>query len=146
VRSDEKVPIDFHFSPEDFLSRYLTAGIGGFIGGSIFEGFEQYEFMLSPQIRRLNDSTLSNEERLAYIIREQGVDSVLRIIDRLEKKGVLGNKHLSFKPKSHKDLDGKTVVIFEPGTDSDNQNSQMANLLRTYVNSIAHGLDRFDML
>ena len=146
VRNDEATPVNFHFSPEDFLSRYLTAGIGGFVGGSIFEGLEQYEFMMSPQIRRLNDSTLSDGERLAYIIREQGVDSVLRIIDRLEKKGVFGNKHLSFKPKKYKGLDGKTTTIFESGTETDNQNVQIANLLRTHVNNIAQGLARFDML
>jgi hypothetical protein len=58
------------------------------VGGSMFEGFEMYEFMLSPQIRRLSDITLSDQERIAYILRENGIEPVLKIIDKLEKKGV----------------------------------------------------------
>ena len=88
VRQDPKEAVDFNFSAQDFFTRYLTAGIGGFVGGSMFEGFEMYEFMLSPQIRRLSDITLTDQERIAYILRENGIEPVLKIIDKLEKKGV----------------------------------------------------------
>ena len=147
VRQDPKEAVDFNFSAQDFFTRYLTAGIGGFVGGSMFEGFEMYEFMLSPQIRRLSDITLSDQERIAYILRENGVEPVLKIIDKLEKKGVWGNKHLSLKPKSYKGIEGKDTVIFEAAKDaSDSQNAQVANLLRTFIKSTHATMGRFDML
>ena len=147
VRQDPKEAVDFNFSAQDFFTRYLTAGVGGFVGGSMFEGFEMYEFMLSPQIRRLSDITLSDQERIAYILRENGIEPVLKIIDKLEKKGVWGNKHLSLKPKSYKGIEGKDTVIFEAAKDeSDSQNAQVANMLRTFVNATYTTMGRFDML
>lgn len=146
VRKDEDTAVNFHFSVQDVVTRYLTAAIGGFVGGSIFEGFEQYEFMLSPQIRRLSDSTLSDGERIAYMLREYGVDHVLQQITRLEKQGVFGNKNLSLKTKKHVGLDGQESIIFEAADGDNNQNTQLANLLRTFVTSMNSIMNQYNML
>ena len=43
VKEKKSEDLDFGFSFEDFISRYLTAGIGGFVGGSLFAGLDKWE-------------------------------------------------------------------------------------------------------
>lgn len=43
VKDEKAQDLDFGFSFEDFISRYLTAGIGGFVGGSLFAGLDKWE-------------------------------------------------------------------------------------------------------
>ena len=41
VKDEKADDIDYNFSFEDFFTRYLTAGIGGFVGGSLFAGLDK---------------------------------------------------------------------------------------------------------
>lgn len=41
VKDEKAEDVDFGFSFEDFFTRYLTAGIGGFVGGSLFAGLDK---------------------------------------------------------------------------------------------------------
>lgn len=41
VRQDENKELDFGFTPEDFFSRYIASAVGGFLGGTVFEGLTQ---------------------------------------------------------------------------------------------------------
>ena len=35
--------IDFGWSPEEILNRYLTSFVGGAVGGAVFEGLTRWE-------------------------------------------------------------------------------------------------------
>jgi len=38
VSEDNVEKVDFGFSPEEMMSRYLTSFVGGALGGTVFEG------------------------------------------------------------------------------------------------------------
>jgi hypothetical protein len=43
VSEDPTKKLDFGFSPEDFMQRYAASFVGGFVGGTVFKGYEFYE-------------------------------------------------------------------------------------------------------
>jgi hypothetical protein len=49
VSEDPTKKLDFGFSPEDFMQRYAASFVGGFVGGTVFKGYEFYQNFESGQ-------------------------------------------------------------------------------------------------
>ncbi len=147
VKDEKADDLDFGFSFEDFITRYLTAGIGGFVGGSLFAGLDKWEQIWSPNMRDITSRGISNGERFAYIIKEGGKKNLLDHINKLEKVGAFGSKDLSFKGSPYTTMDGKTVWNFEhTNNDSESQNAVIANGLRAYVEYIERTMSAYNLI
>lgn len=147
VQDEDAEKVDWGFSFEDFFTRYLTAGIGGFVGGSIFAGLDKWEKIWSPNMREITSKGISNGERIAYIIKEGGKNSLMEHIDKLEKAHVFSPGNLSFRGTPHVDMDGNTTWNFEEATnEKESQNAVIADGLRAYVNYIEHTLQAYDFV
>jgi len=146
--TDEKAEdLDFGFSFEDFISRYLTAGIGGFVGGSLFAGLDKWEKIWSPNMRDITSRGISNGERIAYILKEGGKENLLNHINKLEKSGTFGSKELSFKGTPYTTMEGNTTWNFEHiDNESESQNTVIANGLRAYINYIEQSMKAYDFM
>lgn len=147
VKDEDAEKVDWGFSFEDFFTRYLTAGIGGFVGGSIFAGLDKWEKIWSPNMREITSKGISNGERIAYIIKEGGKNSLMKHIDKLQKTNSFGPKNLSFKGTPHIDMDGNTTWNFEETTsENESQNAVIADALRAYVNYVEGTLKAYDFV
>ena len=135
VTQDDK-QLDFGLSLQDMMLRYASSFVGGAIGGAVFEGFNHWEG--GPYDSLLEKSLV---ERLVWYERN-GYDKELRDrIDNLYRKGKLGNKNLSSKGKSIKSVDGKgETVVFGEGTESDNQNLFVYNVINSYLDRLNSAL------
>ena len=135
VTKDDK-QLDFGLSLQDAMLRYVSSFIGGAIGGAVFEGFNHWEG--GPYDSLLEKSLV---ERLTWYERN-GYDKEIRErIDNLYRKGKLGNKNLSSKGKSIKSVDGKReTVVFGEGSESDNQNLFVYNVINSYLDRLNSAL------
>lgn len=125
--------LDFNWSLKDAWQRYITSFGGGFLGGTVFAGFTQYQNRIKglPTIADFNNTS---EQMLYLILSGQGQ----QIKDRAKMyrdKGVLGDKNLSIK--NFRVVDGK--AIFNPANGDDNQNDFAYNL-------ITHEVDRLEKI
>ena len=147
VKDEKAEDLDFGFSFEDFISRYLTAGIGGFVGGSLFAGLDKWEKIWSPNMRDITSRGISNGERIAYILKEGGKENLLDHINKLEKAGTFGSKELSFKGTPYTTMEGNTTWNFEhTDNESESQNTVIANGLRAYINYIEQSMRAYDFM
>lgn len=60
-------------------------------------------------MREITSKGISNGERIAYIIKEGGKNSLMEHIDKLEKAHVFSPGNLSFRGTPHVDMDGNTT-------------------------------------
>ena len=147
VKEKKSEDLDFGFSFEDFISRYLTAGIGGFVGGSLFAGLDKWEKIWSPNMRDITSRGINNGERIAYILKEGGRQNLMDHIDKLERKGIFGSKNLSFKGTPYTTMDGNTTWNFEhTDNESESQNATIANALRAYIDYIGNTMRAYDFM
>lgn len=149
VSEDEDKKVDWGFSFEDFLTRYLTAGIGGFVGGSLFAAIDKWEKIWTPNMREITSKGISNGERLVYLIQQEGgTEGLISKINKLEKEGAFGSQNLSLKGHAVTDIKGETKWVFDEALDdkSDSQNAQIAKGLRAYVDYIHRALGAYDFL
>ena len=147
VKDEKADDLDFGFSFEDFISRYLTAGIGGFVGGSLFAGLDKWEKIWSPNMRDITSRGISNGERIAYILKEGGKENLLNHINKLKKSGTFGSKELSFKGTPYTTMEGNTTWNFEhTDNESESQNTVIANGLRAYINYIEQSMKAYDFM
>lgn len=149
VSENETSDIDWGFSFEDFLTRYLTAGIGGFVGGSIFAGIDKWEKIWTPNMRDITSKGISNGERIVYLLQQDGnTKNLISKINKLEKEGAFGSQNLSLKGHAVTDVKGDTKWVFDEAAadKSDSQNAQIAKGLRAYVEYIHRNLAAYDFL
>ena len=134
--------LNFDFSPENLATRYGGAFVGGAIGGAIFEGIDRIEHWSSGS-KSLID--LDTKNRLMWFLRNGYGKQIREEIDRLYKKGKLGNKNLS-ATKSVKlaDVtesgDGNIVTAFQAGTENDNQNLMVYKAMLSEIDALEHFL------
>lgn len=149
VSENETSDIDWGFSFEDFLTRYLTAGIGGFVGGSIFAGIDKWEKIWTPNMRDITSKGISNGERIVYLLQQDGnTKNLISKINKLEKEGAFGDTNLSLRGHAVTDVKGDTTWVFDEASadKSDSQNAQIAKGLRAYVEYIHRTLAAYDFL
>ena len=131
--------LNFNWSLEDAFQRYATAFIGGAIGGAVFEGVNQLELMGNPKARGF--ANMDVRKRLLYLYASDQGEDVDEEIERLYKEGKLGNANLSAsKRRTITGVDGKDVIIFETGSESDNQNLAVYRAIKTEIQNIKHFL------
>ena len=134
--------LNFDFSPENLATRYGGAFVGGAIGGAIFEGVDRIEHWSSGS-KSLID--LDTKNRLMWFLRNGYGKQLREELDRLYKKGKLGNKNLS-ATKSAKltDVtgsgDGNIVTVFQAGTEKDNQNLMVYKAMLSEIDALEHFL------
>lgn len=98
-------------------------------------------------MREITSKGISNGERIAYIIKEGGKNSLMKHIDKLQKTNSFGPKNLSFKGTPHIDMDGNTTWNFEEATsENESQNAVIADALRAYVNYVEGTLKAYDFV
>ena len=106
VKSKEAKDLDFGFDAKSIAIRYGENFLGGFLGGAVFEGLNQYERFFGPKIVQLSDLTANDQ--LMYMI---GTGRTKELQDRLKilyQKGMLGDKNLS-ATKTRKNSKGETI-------------------------------------
>lgn len=107
---------------KSILARYAMAGFGGAMGGAIFHFGEH-----GGRGSGLDDENMRKEE---VIIRNHGLEGMLKEIDKWESKGI-ASKTLSFNTVDIELPNGNKKTIFKPATTyTDSQNAIMANVLR----------------
>ena len=134
--------LDFGFSVEDIATRYGGAFVGGGIGGAVFGAVDGIENKIKGG-KSLID--LDTRSRLLWFLRNGHGNEIRKEIDRLYKKGKLGNKNLSAtKSVNVEDLlnngDGNVKPVFQEGTETDNQNLLVYRAMMDEINSLEHFL------
>lgn len=138
VKSKEAKDLDFGFDAKSIAIRYGENFLGGFLGGAVFEGLNQYERFFGPKIVQLSDLTANDQ--LMYMI---GTGRTKELQDRLKvlyQKGMLGDENLS-ATKTRKNSKGET--IYEKGTETNNQNLLMYQVIRNSINYISNTINDF---
>ena len=128
VKDENADNVDFGFSPEDFLTRYSQAFLGGAFGGAIFEGLQQWNNKVLHRKQKLI-SDLALDEQLMWYIRNNRTNELLDIVDSFEKRGKFGSKNLSL---DYEIEDGK-IVWASTDNENNSQNTQLANALRQRI-------------
>ena len=140
VKDKNVKELNFGFTPEDIVSRYGQAFLGGFMGGMVFEGINQYETIFGPPITKLTDKT--SQEQLLYMI-VTNREAELR--DRLKtafQKGKLGNKNLS-ATEIITTKDGQKY--YKKGTEDNNQNLYMYKAMSSYIDYMSDIVNKFGL-
>lgn len=107
---------------ENALERYGMNFFGGAIGGAIFYGVDVVQ-----NRKATNEQT--NQE-LIYLIRNGRTSELMEELDKMRKKGKLGNRNLS--ATKTEDTDQGTVWT-SPTEPSDNQNEAVFNMTKNYL-------------
>ena len=136
--------LDFGFSPEDMLSRYLTSFVGGALGGAVFEGLSRWEnYWKNPGV----DSFVGMDakRRILWYLTNGYEDELKKTLDREYRKGNLGNSNLSWSGKMQTDTAGNATWVAD--TSGASQNEQMYNLINQVIDTLkyqAESLKIFD--
>lgn len=140
VKDKNVQELNFGFTPDDIISRYGQAFLGGFMGGAVFEGLNQYENLFGPPMVKLVDKT--SQEQLLYML-ATGKEAELK--DRLKvlyQKGKLGNSNLS-ATEVVTTKDGQKY--YKQGTEDNNQNLYMYKAMSAYIDYMANIVNNFGL-
>lgn len=144
VKDKKSEDLDFGFSLESIGSRYAQNFLGGFFGGMVFEGLNQYEKLFGPKVVQMMD--LSSTEQIMYMIATGRTNELLDRLDVLRNKGVLGDSNLSAtETRIRKNADGKEETLYAKGTSDNNQNQAMYSLLRNGIIYINNTMNDFGL-
>ena len=121
--------LNFGFSLEDNLTRYLTSFVGGALGGAVFQGIDMYEHLGSKMI---DLSSKSAVDQATYMIITGRANELKDRAKVLYDKGMLGDKNLSARKTV--EVDGETY--FTQGDENDNQNLANYNAIIQYINTM----------
>ena len=140
VKDKNVQELNFGFTPDDIVSRYGQAFLGGFMGGAVFEGLNQYENLFGPPMVKLADKT--SQEQMLYML-ATGKEAELK--DRLKvlyQKGKLGNSNLS-ATEVVTTKDGQKY--YKQGTEDNNQNLYMYKAMSAYIDYMANIVNNFGL-
>lgn len=143
VKDKNAQELNFGFTPDNIVSRYGQAFLGGFMGGAVFEGLNQYENLFGPPIIKLSDIT--SRQQILYML-VTGKEAELK--DRLKvlyQQGKLGNKNLSATEivRSFNEDNKLKAQYFAKGTDDNNQNLYMYKAMSAYIDYMANIINNF---
>lgn len=129
--TENESALDFNWTPESALERYGTSFLGGFIGGTVFEGLTQKDLRNDPNYKKYLQS---NEMRRMYRDVAQGkADQWRKAINDRYRKKENGNENLAASWESVVDSEGTPSKIYKMGTKSDNQNLAVTNAMLALV-------------
>ena len=118
------------FKFDDALARYGMSFLGGSLGGAVFGGVEIVNTIKSKPI---------NQE-LTYLLRNQQKHEILSELDKMRKRGMLGNTTLS-ATDYYTDSDGKREYKTAKNS-SDSQNEYVYNMLVDYINQLDRAINQ----
>lgn len=137
--SGEGKTTDFGFSLKDIASRYMMSFGGGFIGGMIFAGQNQYSKLMNKVFFGIEQVNPSDMEKLVYLIATGNRSEIDYYLDKWHKKGALGNTNLAIDGDVLTSLDGKEQYI--PKTFGTNQNDAVYNVLKNTLDTIQQAVE-----
>lgn len=129
VTEDENSRLNFGFSLEDNLTRYLTSFVGGALGGAVFQGIDMYEHIGSKMIDLSSKSAI---DQATYMIITGRANELKDRAKVLYDKGMLGDKNLS----ARKTVNVEDQTYFTQGDENDNQNLANYNAIIQYINTL----------
>lgn len=144
VTKDPTQKLDFGFSPEDIMQRYAASFVGGFVGGTVFKGYEFYENFQSGQMNLSDIEDL--DKRIAWYVRNGYHDKMQKILDKQLKRGELPadvNKSIRFADVENMDSNPDfSKRVYLPSTDEKQNHQQylhdvISSQLRI-VNDVLH--------
>lgn len=138
TKEDEK--LDFGFSGKDILTRYAMSFGGGFIGGAIFQGYNDLGERIDRArqgISNVTNTSDANLSELVKLISDGKKDEILSTLDKWHKRQRFGSNSLAAtKLATVSSPDGDSTVSDPSGTDSVSQNDFIYNALVKQVNNI----------
>lgn len=137
--SGEDKTTDFGFSLKDIASRYMMSFGGGFIGGMIFAGQNQYSKLMNKVFFGIEQVNPSDMEKLVYLIATGNRSEIDYYLDKWHEKGALGNTNLAIDGDVLTSLDGKEQYI--PKTFGTNQNDAVYNVLKNTLDTIQQAVE-----
>ena len=140
VEERKEKKLDFGYTPQNIITRYGQAFIGGFLGGAVFEGLNRYEHIFGPKVVEL--ASLDAKEQTLYMIASGRANELYDRLDVLYNKGYLGNKNLS-ATKTRPNSEGNTV--FEKGDDKDNQARYNYAVIKNYIRYMENIINDFGL-
>lgn len=130
----QREKLDFGWSVEDAIKRYLMSFGGGFVGGAIFQGYNFLE--TRGHVPGVVDSDAHLSELVKLISDGRG-DEIRTIIDRWHKEGRFGSKDLAATKLSIvKGPEGNITIASEADVDNISQNDFIYQALIKQVNTI----------
>ena len=141
VANENVDDVDFGLTWQEMLGRYATSAIGGAIGGATFGAFDYAGAVKQSKLNK-DDWNKNTVSRLIYFLQTDKKQDILDNIASEEKKGHYGSTALSGTSVEQEVAENGTVktpsekLIYNAGTDSDNQNIKVANTVRGVIESI----------
>lgn len=137
--SDQEGGLDFGFSPEEMVNRYLTSFVGGALGGSVFEGMTRWENYWRNDFGKIDNLLDTPAKRRILWYLSNGYGNELRAALKQEyNKGHLGDKNLTFDGELTTDASGKNVWTFKTAENGNSQNDQMYKILSKMIDTIEY--------
>lgn len=144
VKDKNAEKLDFGFDFNSIVTRYGQNFIGGFLGGAVFEGLNQYERLFGPHVVEMTD--LTSNEQVMYMIATGRTNELLDRLNILYKKGVLGDANLSAtETRKRKNKEGKEETLYAKGTSGNNQNLAMYSMLKNGIQYMSNTLNDFGL-
>ena len=137
--------IDFGWSPEEILNRYLTSFVGGAVGGAVFEGLTRWEnYWKSGGADRLLDKDAKNRI-IWYLSNGQG-KALREALDREHRKGHLGATNLTLDGRLTEDASGNATWTFNTASEGNNINDQMYYRISDAIDAIEWQAQQLNIL
>ena len=130
LKGNNDVRMQKPWEDEHLFDRYAMSFLGGFIGG----GVSSAAFDFSSARRTLNMDYNKAVQEVIWKARNNDLDGVFKILDKEE----IGNKNLS-ATKFIEDENGQK--IWRPGTEKDNQDIAIKNLVKRQIKMLQDTLE-----
>lgn len=144
VSEDNVEKVDFGFSPEEMMSRYLTSFVGGALGGTVFEGLTRWEnYWKNPNVD--NFTGMDVKRKLLWYISNGYESDLKKVLEREYRKKHLGNPNLSWSGKLTVDSAGNASWTADT-SNGVSQNEQMFNLMNTVIDNLKYQAGQLKIL
>lgn len=129
--------LDFQWSVQDATQRYLMSFFGGAIGGPVFQLHTKWQNRLhgiSNNLATSSDNQTAQE--IVYLIRQGRTEDIKKELDRLHKKGKLGDVNLSGMTGEFVNVDNEPQIKFYNAEFGESQNDVVYKQLIDYIDRV----------
>lgn len=146
LTDETKEKLEFGLTWNDAGQRYLTAFVGGAIGGAVFQGMDDWHTkVLNGNFTKYTGRGVDGE--LTRAIRLYGEERVLKELERKSKKGI-ANTNLAMSGKWTKDPtdSSKEIWTWDEKGDKLSQNDVVYNALKIKIKALAEIMRKNQLL